>query len=100
MDKKFPPDHFLTGMLIAVLSIGLSYLALTQFALWWEHGLKKDPILQPPLPQMLILVSHIIAFRQFVVTANRYATGIGFFIVLFVVSMYYIFTHSGELLHI
>lgn len=97
MDKKFPPDHVFTGMLIAAVSITLCYIAIVQFAAWWEHALGHKAILQPPAPQLIILLIHIITFRQLVVVADRYATGSGYFMVLFAVTLWYFFTHSKEL---
>lgn len=96
MDKNFPPDHFLTGMVIAAISISLCYIALVQFAAWWTLALGKEAILKPPSPQLIILVIHVIAFRQIIVAANRYATGAGFFMVLFAAAMYYLYNHSEE----
>ena len=96
MDNKFPPDHFITGMVIAAISISLCYVMLVQFAAWWTQALGKDPVLQPPVPQLIILVIHVIAFRQILIAANRYATGAGFFAVLFAAAMYYLYKHSEE----
>jgi hypothetical protein len=94
MDKKFPPDHWLSGVLIAAISITLSYWSLTQFAAWWELNNGPLKFLQAPKPQLIILGIHAVAFRLITVNANRSATGIGFFITLFLVSIIYIFTHS------
>jgi hypothetical protein len=99
MDKSFPPDHFVTGMVIAAISITLCYIVLTQFAVWWEQALGNAPILKPPSPQLIILVIHIITFRQLMIAANRYATGAGFFIVLFGATLYYLYSHSNEIFH-